>query len=273
MESMLKNDCYDLSEIPYERTGIAEVRGGAESPVKRMIELSKSVKAEEVDRISEGLDYVYPYERSLNVPQKVSVSYIKHEAMEEKGVSIASDPRGDRVIPTAGALRGTAVHTAFENLELDMEPDEEKVNRFLDELVIKKKLAGDERKYIKASDIIDFLRSGISGRMREAEKRGELYREQPFIISVPASRIDRTFPDEDRIMVQGIIDAFFIEDGRIVVVDYKTDSVRDDKTLIDRYQAQLDYYEGALRQLMGMESSEKIIYSVSLAKEIDCSGG
>ena len=125
-----------------------------------------------------------------------------------------------------------------------------------------------EREYIKASDIMDFLNSPVSGRMREAGERGELYREQPFIISVPASRIDPSYPEEDRIMVQGIIDAFFIEADRIVVVDYKTDRVDNEKILTDRYQAQLDYYESALRQLMGAEGSEKIIYSVSLAREI-----
>ncbi len=265
----IKNDCYDLTEVPFvlkETEGAYERK--ADPAVKRIIELSKSVKEEDVKNILSGLSYVYPYERSLNVPQKVSVSYIKHEAMEEKGVSVASDPRGDKIIPTAGALRGTAVHTAFENLPLDMEPDEEKVNRFLDGLVIQKKLGAKEREYIKASDIMDFLNSPVSGRMREAGERGELYREQPFIISVPASRIDPSYPEEDRIMVQGIIDAFFIEADKIVVVDYKTDRVDNEKILTDRYQAQLDYYESALRQLMGAEGSEKIIYSVSLAREI-----
>ena len=265
----VKNDRYDLTEVPFAVKETEETdERKADPAVKRIMELSKSVNEEDVKKILSGLAYVYPYERSLNVPQKVSVSYIKHEAMEEKGVSVASDPRGDKIIPTAGALRGTAVHTAFENLPLDMEPDEEKVNRFLDGLVVQKKLGAKEREYIKASDIMDFLNSPVSGRMREAGERGELYREQPFIISVPASRIDPSYPEEDRIMVQGIIDAFFIEADKIVVVDYKTDRVENEKILTDRYQAQLDYYEGALRQLMGAERSEKIIYSVSLAREI-----
>ena len=264
------NAGYDIIEIPFEiePDAISDESTIASPPISRVIELSKSVKAEDTEKILKSLNYVYPYEKSLDVPQKVSVSYIKHEAMEEKGVSIASDPRGDRVIPTAGALRGTAVHTAFENLSLDMEPDEKKVNDFLDGLVIKKKLSAGEREYIKASDIINFLNSDIAGRMNEAGKRRELYREQPFIISVPASRIDKAYPDEDRVMVQGIIDAFFIEYGKIIVVDYKTDNVKDEKILIDRYQAQLDYYESALRQLMNATGSEKVIYSVSLKKEI-----
>ena len=260
---------YEISDVPFVKAEEGQVLPEpAEAPIKKVLRLKESISADEVKGILEDIRYVYPYERSVNVPQKVSVSFIKHEAMEEKGVSIASDPRGDRVIPTAGALRGTAVHTAFENLPLELEPEEAPVQAFLDGLVAKRKLSAEERGYIKTDDIIDFLKSDICRRMGEAFERHELYREQPFIISVPASDIDRAYPAEDRVMVQGIIDAFFMEQGRVVVVDYKTDRAADSQVLIDRYQSQLDYYERALRQLMAVKESEKVIYSVSLAKEI-----
>ena len=260
----------DITDLPFE--GAYEVSGeevtSEYAPIQRVMELKDNLDGEASAWILGGLNYVYPYEKSLDVPQKVSVSFIKHEAMEEKGVSIASDPRGDRVIPTAGALRGTAVHTAFENLRLDMPSNAENIDRYLDRLVKDKKVSGDERGYIRNKDISDFLSSDICKRMCEAESRKELYREQPFIISVPASEIDRNYPEDDRVMVQGIIDAFFIEKGKVVVVDYKTDSVKDRQVLIDRYQSQLDYYERAIRQLTGITNSEKVIYSVSLSEEI-----
>ena len=262
---------YEKRDIPYVPPEEGEDTGAkprAESAVNRVMRLKEDINPEEAEGILKDMRYVYPYERSVNVPQKVSVSFIKHEAMEEKGVSIASDPRGDRVVPTAGALRGTAVHTAFENLPLSLEPDEEAVQGFLDGLVAKKKLSAEEKGYIRTDDIINFLGTDICRRMREADIRHELYREQPFIISVPASGIDKSWPDEDRVMVQGIIDAFFMEEGRVIVVDYKTDSVNDARLLKDRYQAQLDYYERALIQLTDAKGSEKIIYSVSLACEL-----
>ncbi len=257
-----------LSYEPQEHTDTAglEVKDG--SAIKQVLKLKESVDPEEVKRILEDVRYVYPYEKSVNVPQKVSVSFIKHEAMEEKGVSIVSDPRGDRVIPTAGALRGTAVHTAYENLPLDMKKDEKEAERYLDSLVTARKLKQEEREYIKTDDIINFLNTDICARMQRAAERHELYREQPFIISVPASDIDKAYPQVDRIMVQGIIDAFFMEDGKVVVVDYKTDSVNNGQKLKDRYQSQLDYYGKALCQLMDVSEVEKVIYSVSLNMEI-----
>ena len=264
------SDCLIVKEIPYEKKD--ETEDGSvrpeEAPIKRVLKLRDDVSFDEIKGILEDIRYVYPYEKSLNVPQKVSVSYIKHEEMEEKGVSIASDPRGDRVVPSAGALRGTAVHTAYENLPLDLKPDEAHTQQYLDSLVSSRKLSEEERGYIRYNDISDFLKTDICRRMREAGERQELYREQPFIISVPASDIDDEYPSEDRVMVQGIIDAFFLEDGKVVVVDYKTDRVDDSRILIDRYQAQLDYYERALRQILNVSGSEKVIYSVSLSREI-----
>ena len=67
-------------------------------------------------------------------------------------------------------------------------------------------------------------------------------------------------------ILQGIIDAFFVEEGEIVLVDYKTDRVTSGKELWDRYETQLDHYEEALTKLMQMPVKERILYSFSLEK-------
>ena len=67
---------------------------------------------------------------------------------------------------------------------------------------------------------------------------------------------------------QRIIDAYFEENGELVLVDYKTDAVEKAQDLIDRYRVQLDLYERALTQITGKNVKEKLIYSVSLKKTI-----
>lgn len=64
-------------------------------------------------------------------------------------------------------------------------------------------------------------------RMRNAFLNGTLKREQPFVMSVPASEADPSYPEDETILVQGIIDAWFPEGDEIVLVDYKTDRVRE----------------------------------------------
>ncbi|WP_334196556.1 PD-(D/E)XK nuclease family protein, partial [Muricomes intestini] len=73
---------------------------------------------------------------------------------------------------------------------------------------------------------------------------------------------------EEMVLVQGIIDVYFEEDGELVVLDYKTDKVKSIMELKEKYHAQLDYYAQALEQLVGKKVKEKIIYSFTLGEEI-----
>lgn len=106
--------------------------------------------------------------------------------------------------------------------------------------------------------------------MREAARRGQLFREQPFVIGVDMAEVypDSAGKEEDKILVQGIIDAWFQEEDGIVVLDYKTDQVKTADQLVEKYHAQLDYYAKALEQLLGRPVREKIIYSFTLQEEI-----
>ena len=69
-------------------------------------------------------------------------------------------------------------------------------------------------------------------------------------------------------LVQGIIDVWFEEDGELVVLDYKTDKIWSEQKLLEKYQSQLEYYARALEQITGKKVGEKIIYSFTMQKEI-----
>ena len=93
-------------------------------------------------------------------------------------------------------------------------------------------------------------------------------REKPFMMGIPASELDKKYPEGEMVLIQGIIDAFFIEDGEIVLMDYKTDKVKTDEELLSRYTIQLDYYKRALEASTNMKVKEVFIYSFALGKEI-----
>ena len=103
--------------------------------------------------------------------------------------------------------------------------------------------------------------------MAAADLRGDLYRERQFyMMMTPGEILGRSEKDktDETIVVQGIIDAYFIEDGQIVLMDYKTDSVKKSEELVRKYHVQLDKYADVLEQLTGMKVKEKIIYSFCL---------
>ncbi len=75
---------------------------------------------------------------------------------------------------------------------------------------------------------------------------------------------------EESIMLRGIIDAYFEEDGKIVLVDYKTDFVNEENKdeVINRYKKQLDLYKNVLQELTGKEVKEKYVYLFGIDEDI-----
>ena len=106
--------------------------------------------------------------------------------------------------------------------------------------------------------------------MKKAALSGGLFREQPFVISVPASELNEEWTGEETVLVQGIIDAYFSEGEELVLVDYKTDRVRpgEENRLVELYHVQLEDYAKALERMTGKKVREKYIYSFALGKEI-----
>lgn len=161
-----------------------------------------------------------------------------------------------------GALRGTAVHRAMECMDfaafLDIHQEDEnaildfvkgELDRMEPELLTK-----EQRGLISENKIVSFFQSPIAKRMAEAEKRGDLFREKPFVM------------DYEGALLQGIIDVFWLEEGNIVLLDYKTDRVQTKDELRKRYEKQLELYADALCRVFStkdrpIEGTENLIYS------------
>ncbi len=231
-------------------------------------------------RINDNLNWKYGHEAAIRTASKVSVSELKKKAMEEsegEAVPDALDSISEETPEekaekekkrAEAAERGTAFHKVMSLLPPDLEPDINKIEAFLNTLIEKKNLLLSEKELINTNDIRAFLNTGLWKRMREALVRGDLYREQPFIMGRKASLIFPEGPDDETVQIQGIIDAFFEEDDALVVMDYKTDNVHNEGTLVRRYKKQLELYSDALEQIFRKKVKERMIYSVKLDKEI-----
>ncbi len=174
-----------------------------------------------------------------------------------------------------GAARGTAIHRFMEICDyraLFAEDGsvrgEEEFLRYTAGLLESGRLLPEEAETLAPEVIMPFMRSGLGGRMARAERRGVLYREQPFVMGIDADRINPEFPGGETLLIQGIIDAFFYEGDGIVLVDYKTDKVRSGAALLKKYKVQLDYYAEVLERLIHLPVKEKLIYSFALNEVI-----
>lgn len=231
--------------------------------------------AAEVDR---RLSWKYPWAEEKPSRQKYSVTELKKLRLEEESdASQELFPESD-VIPLiprfiqeqeekTGAARGTAYHAVMECMEFGNLETEEQIGEMLDGLAAGGRLERQDVEAVNVRDLLKFVRSPLGTRMQEAARRGQLYREQPFVIGLPGDQVDGSDPEE-LVLIQGIIDAFFYEEDEIVIVDYKTDRIFRGEELAERYRAQLVYYGKALEMMTGKKVKERLIYSFTLGKTI-----
>ena len=195
----------------------------------------------------EKFSYVYPHKTSGK--RKYGVTELTHQGREtQKRTAPAGDGKGIE--------RGNAYHRAFELFDFDGGTD---MDAFLKRKVQAHLMTKEAALLVEKSALEVFGASKLAERMQAAAQKGLLYREQPFLLALP---------EKDGALVQGIIDAFFIEEGEIVVVDYKTDRVRTGEILVARYKDQISLYARALSGITGRPVREKILYSVALGQEI-----
>ena len=121
---------------------------------------------------------------------------------------------------------------------------------------------------VNVKDVVQFTKTTLFQRMKAAHNRNELFREQKFLLGIPVKEIHKNSDSEETMIVQGIIDVCFLENGKYVIADYKTDRVNDLDELVQRYHVQLECYKQAIWQISGQEVSDLIIYSVTLGEEI-----
>ena len=238
------------------------------------------------EEIEKRFSFAYPYKYLEDIPVKVSVSDLKkrswHDESElEENISVSAEAQEEEQeapVPAfmaekqeeyKGAARGTAYHRVMECLDYAEADTEEQLRAQLKRLLESQKMTEQEAECIRIRDIRRFVESGLGQRMKKAAMKKHLYREQPFVIQRSASMLDDGWKNET-VLVQGIIDAYFMEGDEIVLVDYKTDRVKrgQEQKLIDLYHVQLEDYARALERMTGKRVKEKIIYSFTLQKEI-----
>lgn len=230
--------------------------------------------------------FEYPHASLEGLFTKTTVSELKKEAYEEAREPSHEMFASAEVLPfvpsfieekqeDGGTVRGSAYHRVMELIDykemMKCAGREEKqalLRKEREEFTATLRLSGEWDNLVSEDKVLHFLQTDVAGRMGAADARGLLYREQPFVLGVPADTIKGDFPPEETVLIQGVIDVYFEEEGELVVLDYKTDRVERGEELVQRYKTQLDYYAEALEKLEKKKVKEKIIYSFALQEVI-----
>jgi ATP-dependent helicase/nuclease subunit A len=248
-----------------------------------------------VQELAKSFSYEYPYKSDADRKIKYSVSELKHMSMAQKYDEEQSDAERpafllsekEHYIPdfalerdtkegeqsagvSQGALRGTAMHRVMECLDFAKicgidRTEDSAISAFVREELERMKTSGElseeMQKLVRPLQIEGFVKSDTALRMAKAAARGELFKEKPFVMK------------HEGVLVQGIIDVFWMEGDSLVLLDYKTDRVEAVEELVVRYKTQLDLYGDALARIFSDEEKqvtvkESLIYSFVLQETI-----
>lgn len=210
------------------------------------------------DEVCERLDYSDPRSVLSSVPAKRAAS-----DGSERGINREYFASSRPAFMSSGGLtpaqRGTATHKfmQFSDYAAARADIESELARLVDGGF----LSEDEGKAVNVSAAKRFFMSSLAERIFASDN---VMREKKFAALFPAKFFYPELTDEaaeEKIVVQGIADCVFVEDGKLVIVDYKTDTGVDAEALLDRYSAQLGIYREALSQALGMPVKETLLYS------------
>lgn len=255
-------------------------------------------KTEAEKLMEEHFSFVYPFEKSTHRSPKYSVSLLKMKAMEEHGEKL-----GEQFGSEIGQ-EGKAIAPEWDEANANAEEKQQAKEKHDSPLIQKMKAEGknigaaigdsyhhalafydyfkdisqlsdflspEEYGLLNQEKLKKFLDSPLGQLFAKAYKENTLYREQHFMQEV---EYEKLFPEDggdnvEKVILQGIIDAFIMEEEGIILVDYKTDRVKDGEELRNRYQKQIELYSEALEQILGKKVRRRVLYSFSLGEEVD----
>lgn len=160
--------------------------------------------------------------------------------------------------------RGTAYHAVLERLDINTarEQGAAYIRHLIEGMVEKEMITSKEAQLIDPEKIEDFAASELASRMAASP---DVQKEKRFNY--------QTVYDGAEIIVRGIIDCFFEEDGQWVLLDYKTGNTADalcgrDEKIAAKYRTQMELYKGALEAATGRKVKEVYLYLTDSGKFI-----
>ncbi len=278
--------------------------GAGELSLSAIPEGEKNAAAETLDAVRHGkplpssetegevraiLTWHYDARGLERVPAKLSVTELKrrqderdltamsitalHEA-EGKGAEqpegiYAARPRFlQEHARRTGTEYGTILHSVLQHINLHADITARDLAAQLDEMVRREILTAADRRIVPVRRIETFLASPIGARMRHAKK---VWREKPFCCLFPAKRFYPDIEDDTaEIFMQGVLDVLFEdEDGRLVLLDYKTDRDPDPAHARSRHALQITLYREAASRILCRPIDEAYLYLLSSSQLVE----
>jgi len=227
--------------------------------------------------ITKQLEWKYPFADSVRLRSKQSVSELKRlfempdetagtDLIRRHEKPIFERPKFMQEKKLTPAEIGTAMHAVMQHIPLSVFPTKESIIELVAQLQQKELITAEQAEAIHIEEILGFFETSVGKRLIRADR---IWREVPFSMAIEAKELNEKWKDvEDSVLVQGIIDCLFEENGQLVLLDYKTDRmdrfVKGGKDVVqvleNRYRIQIALYTRAVEQILKRPLSEAYLY-------------
>lgn len=238
-----------------------------------------SIESEFSEKVTNQLNWQYKYPLAATHRSKQTVSEIKRQrdSIDEHSdtafirkfrAPIADRPRFMQQKALTAAERGTAMHMVMQHVDLQAIIHETTIREQVAKMERLELLTAEQAEVIDISSIVSFFESEIGNRVLRAEV---VKREVPFSLALPAkdAYADWNENESENVLIQGVIDCVVEDENGIVLIDYKTDTIKDrfkggfeeaKPVLEDRYKVQIELYARALEHIWKKPLEERYLY-------------
>lgn len=228
--------------------------------------LSSEPDKDFINTLKERINFEYKYAPLVKLPTKVSASDISHKDADKIFSKVLQRPNFMSQKSLTATQRGTAFHKFLQYCDFAKakEDPQNEINRLRN----LNYLTEAEAKAVSCDEVSKFIESPLAQKILNSK---DVFREFRFMTYINAEDFDNTVQKdfaEEKILLQGAVDLAFEDEGELVIVDYKTDRVKDINQLANMYSKQLSLYKTAMESCTDYKVKKCIIFSLYLGDYI-----
>ena len=267
-QSKKKDIIENIQKEEKQKVDVEEILKSKENTINK--ELAKE--------INQKLKWQYEYIESSKIPTKTSVTKLKQMESQDNGISMDIDDlieenKEVKLVASPKFLeeqkwltpvqKGTLMHLCVQKLDERQNYTYEDLQQFVQNLYEKQIISEIEKKSVNVKVLYEYTKSELFSELKQAK---EIHKEEPFYININAKDIYENADEKEKLLVQGIIDLYFIDkNDKVILVDFKTDRIHkgEEKLLEEKYKVQLDLYKRALEEALDRKVDKATIYVLS----------
>ena len=227
--------------------------------------------------IINNIKWKYEYIESSKIPTKTSVTKLKELEADNDIDDLINNARNkdinqlnltakphfmEEVQKLTAAQKGTLIHLCIQKLDEKRDYTIDEIKDFINDLMNRNIISKIEADNIDVNMLYNYTKSSLWQELKQAK---EIHKEDAFYINIPARTIYDEAEENEMILVQGIIDLYYIsKEDKLVLIDFKTDYVPngDIQKLEEKYKVQLELYKRALEESTGRKVDKALIWSL-----------